>query len=150
MHLGRAHVESKIQEAKSSDLSADAGPCGRFLPDGFGCPTFSPTSKEDGTFSNEIAPLSGIAQFCLTGSYTLRGRIMTLEFEELQVKILWTFTLPILDIREGQGVRQWREKLVRGGKKNTKTFEKRPNICSWLNVDENMCVAQGSSGFVDL
>jgi len=76
---------------------------------------------------------------------------MTLDFEQLDMKLLWTVPLPTLNIREGQGVRELLEKLVKGGKKNTREFEKRPNIYSWFYADDCICVAQGRrSGSVAL
>ena len=108
---------------------------------------YLPTCDNVGMFCNEIALWTGAFQFALTGSYTLKGRIMKLELEQLQVK-LFSLSLPSLDIREGRGVRIWIERLVRGGKKNTKEFEKRPNTYSWCYADDRVCVAQGSSGSV--
>jgi hypothetical protein len=142
--------QDALKAAKNEELDSDDAPCGRFLPQDFGCQTFVPKDVDTGTFTNEISPLNGVVRFTFCGSYTLKGRVMTLDFEELRTELLWALPLPTLDIQEGQGARQWIEKLVRGGKKNTRKYKKRPNIYSWFYADDRVCVAQGSSGSVAL
>ena len=106
--------------------------------------------------------LRGALKLSFSGSYALTGRRMTLTFEKLRVRLFWFLTIP-LDIREdrvasfgaprgystnageGRGVRGLVERF-RGGRKNTKTFEKRPNVYAWCYADEGVCVAQGTSG----
>ncbi|CAB9524960.1 expressed unknown protein [Seminavis robusta] len=128
---------------------------GRFLPPGISCLSFSSSTNETGTICNQINPFFGgrrAATFRVEGTYTLNDRTMTLEFEQLTIRLLGgIITLPSLDIREGRGIRSLLERLVRGGKKTAekkKTFEKRPNTYFWFYADEHICVAQGSSGSV--
>ena len=108
-----------------------------------------PISGNFSTFTNRIVLLNGVATFCMAGSYTLKRSIMTLEFEELDGKLLLVLPMPTLNIREGQGIRQWLEKLLRGGKKNTEEFEKRPTYSPGSTpMTVFVSLAQGSSGSV--
>mmetsp|Transcript_12432 Transcript_12432/g.16338 ORF Transcript_12432/g.16338 Transcript_12432/m.16338 type:complete len:209 (-) Transcript_12432:243-869(-) len=109
---------------------------GRYLPESFGLQCF----ESDGSFTNTIRGI-----FRLKGTYNwVSDKVMQLDFQELQL-LLGPFR-PTINIREGQGIRSWIEKNIRGGKKKTKDFQKRANTYAWCHVDEKVCVAKGSSG----
>ena len=109
---------------------------GRYLPESFGLQCF----ESDGSFTNTIRGI-----FRLKGTYNwVSDKVMQLDFQELQL-LLGPFR-PTVNIREGEGIRSWIEKNIRGGKKKTKDFQKRANTYAWCHVDEKVCVSKGSSG----
>ncbi|CAB9530569.1 expressed unknown protein [Seminavis robusta] len=64
---------------------------GRFLPPGISCLSFSSSTNETGTACNQINPFFGgsrAATFRVEGTYTLNDRTMTLEFEQLTIRLL--------------------------------------------------------------
>ena len=69
---------------------------------------------------------------------------MQLDFQGLQ--LLSGLFRPTINFCEGEGIRSWIEKNIRGGKKKTKDFQKLANTYAWCHVDEKVCVSKGSSG----
>ena len=97
------------------------------------------TFRSDGSFTNAIRLLG--LKFVFAGSYVLKGSATTLVIERLRVRVLGV-PLPSIDVREGRGIRGLIER-VRGRRKDG---SKRPNVYSWCYADDDICVAQGSSG----
>ena len=95
--------------------------------------------KRDGSFTNAIR-LLGI-KFSFQGHYAWKGSATTLVIERLRLRVLGV-PLPLIDVREGRGVRGLIER-VRGRRKDG---SKRPNVYSWCYADGDVCVARGSSG----
>ena len=99
------------------------------------------TFRRDGSFSNAVGLFRGALKFIFKGRYTLTGSATTLVIERLRLRVLG-IPLPSIDVREGRGIRGLIER-VRGRRKDG---SKRPNVYSWCYADDEVCVAQGSSG----
>ena len=95
--------------------------------------------RRDGSFTNAIRLLG--LKFVFAGTYAWKGAATTLVIERLRLRVLGV-PLPSIDVREGRGVRGLIER-VRGRRKDV---SKRPNVYSWCYADDDICVAQGSSG----
>ena len=81
--------------------------------------------KRDGSFANAIGLFRGALKFIFKGTYTLKGDATTLVIERLRLRVLGV-PLPLIDVREGRGVRGLIER-VRGRRKDG---SKRPNVYS--------------------
>jgi hypothetical protein len=75
---------------------------------------------------------------------------MNLTFLTVQPR-LFGIELPTFDVSNESGsLRQTIERFLRGGKKKAATFEKLPNTYVWHYVEDEICVARGSSGAIAL
>lgn len=99
---------------------------------------------DDGDFDNTVRLFRGALKLRFSGSFSMSGRRMTLALETLSVRLLWFARLPKIDIREGRGVRGLFQRLR--AERTADGFKKRPNVYNWCFADENICIAQGSSG----
>jgi hypothetical protein len=91
---------------------------------------------------------------------------MTLVFRYLEIRLLWIIKVTF-SIQEGGKIRNALERLL-GGKTVTAAkedeeginainnepaaavVEKRPSVYSWIYADDDICVAEGSSGSLAL
>ncbi|KAL7571214.1 hypothetical protein ACA910_008873 [Epithemia clementina (nom. ined.)] len=140
-------VRNKKDNKKDNNSTAAGAPeTGTYLPSSFGLQRF----ERDGTFSNRIRNI-----FCLQGTYKwINSHVMELNFEKVEIKLLDGILPPwTISIQPGSVVRNLLERNIRGGKpalqpprNGSSSFQKRPNIYSWCYVDDQVCVARGSSG----
>ena len=104
---------------------------GRFLP-------FGELTIEENTIEQFID--LNILKFCFQGKYEMSENKMNIEFTSLDVCLLgWDF--PTLDISNDS-------KVVRYARGGGGAGRKRPNTYLWHFVNEDICVARGSSGKV--
>lgn len=133
-HTDDALLETLIQASPwKATFAMTPNHIGRFLP-------FGELTIEQDTIQQNIN--LNLLKFCFQGNYFMSGlgNKMNIEFTSLQVNILG-WDLPTLDISNDSSVVRY----ARGGGGNGR---KRPNTYLWHFVNEDICVARGSSGKV--